>query len=364
MSFLFDHNIYMHPITMFHIKVKSIMAKSKSTKPKLKTKAIKVKKEKVKIAEKIDAKPRMNPQYEDTRLLVETFYDQQKTRQEAYNRIRTIVRNRLVKVDFREPEKKKAKEDKAYGTEWNDKIMREKIEKAVKTKKLKLEEGDYLRSLIDTGEQLKKFEKQYQKQILFLVKDEPIYTEYLSKIRGVAELTAANLIGYLGYCENFDTISKVWRYCGLAVFDGSAERKKKGEKIHYNPKLKTLMYKISDCFIKQGDGYRKLYDKFKAFYRKKYPEEIVNPNYVAPKDPTDEKSKGKGFKKKYTPMHIDLMTRRKVEKIFLANYYLTARKMKGLPVRDPYPMEYLKHTTMIKPFTDRKSKDKDSSEEE
>jgi len=280
--------------------------------------------------------------YEDIRLLVENFYDQQKTRQEAANRLRTIVRNRLVKGDFRELDKKKSKDKKAYGTEWNDKAIIEKLNKAKEEGKLKADDFDYLMSLMEIKKKLMQFEKDYHKQIISLVKDEPIFDDYLTKIRGVAELTAANLIGYLGYCEHFDTISKLWRYCGLAVIDGKTEKRKKGKRIHYNPKLKTLMYKIADCFVKQGDGYRKIYDRFKKKYQKKYPKEIDNPEY---------KETEKGFKKLYTKLHIDLMARRKAEKIFLANYWLSARKMKGLDTRAPYSLEH-GHTTMIDPFTD------------
>ena len=281
---------------------------------------------------------------QNIRLLVENFYDQQKTRQESANRIRTIVRNTLEKEDFREVETKKTKDERAYGKEWNDKEVLKKIAAAEKQDQITEAEVKYLYNLMATKKKLKSFENDYHKEIIKQVKEEPIYEEYLLKIRGVAELTAANLISYLGYCENFDTISKLWRYCGLAVIDGNAERRKKGEKIHYNPKLKTLMYKISDCFIKQGDKYRQLYDDIKGDYQTRFPEPIENPTYKETK---------KGFKQKYTKMHIDLMARRKLIKIFLANYWIRARKMKDLPIREPYILEHGEHSTLIKPFTDK-----------
>lgn len=281
--------------------------------------------------------------YEEIRLLVENLYDHQLARQRATNRVRTIVRNRLEKSDFRETDKKKSNKEKAYGEEWNDKKVKDKLEQAKKEGKLAQDDYDYLNDLLEFKKKGTEFEKYYHKQIMKLVKDEKIFKNYLVDIKGVAELSAANLIGYLGYCEGFDTISKLWRYCGLAVMDGQAERKRRGEHIHYNPRLKTFMYKISDCFVKQGDGYRKIYDKFKKKYQKAHPKEIDNPGYLETK---------KGFKKMYTKMHIDLMARRKVEKIFLANYWLTARKMKKLDTRSPYVIDKQDHKTLIKPFTD------------
>ena len=42
-----------------------------------------------------------------------------------------------------------------------------------------------------------------------------------------------------------------------------------------------------------------------------------------------------------------MTARRKVVKIFLANYWINARRAAGLPTRVPYAEEYLQHTDMV-----------------
>ena len=44
---------------------------------------------------------------------------------------------------------------------------------------------------------------------------------------------------------------------------------------------------------------------------------------------------------------IDNMARRYMVKIFLNHLYKTWREMEGLTVREPYPIEYLGHSTVI-----------------
>lgn len=272
------------------------------------------------------------------RALTETFYDQQKTRQEAANRCRAIIRSQLEELE-RKPEGKKKKADKSYGAEWNDKRMLQKLNKAFEEKKITSESHAYAAEFLNLKKSLEKLESDYEKMIVAHIKNEPIYTEYLKHIKGIGPVLAANLIAYLGYCENFDTPSKIWRYSGLAVIDGKAERKARGEKIHFNPRVKTLAWKVGDCFIKVGVGYREVYDASKAGYLAAHPEPIPRPGYD-----------GKGFKESYTKMHIHLMSMRKSVKRFLSHYWQVGRAMKGLPCRPSYVEEKMGHTTIMPPF--------------
>jgi len=336
-------------------------------------------------------------EYEDIRLLVESFYDQQEVRKESANRIRTIIRNRLEKADFRVPES--SKDDKDQG-KWTDNNMKIWIKLARSQDKISDDDEKYLNKLLDLKHKMAEFEKEYKSQLLQEVRKEPIFKDYLVKIWGAGELTAANLIAFIGYCGEFETVSKLWRYAGLGmrpickncnkyIFDNEkqrldwikrhearaskdkkdfskytctcsepqrievVQRRVKGLPIDYNPKLKTYMYRWMSSVIKAGykvmedgkkrpGGYRRYYDQFKKKYREVHPKEIDNPRYLATKQ---------GTKKKYTDGHINTMTMRKVEKMFLQHYWMTARQMKGLPTRKPYPMDH-GHTGYIEPFTD------------
>lgn len=50
-----------------------------------------------------------------------------------------------------------------------------------------------------------------------------------------------------------DTISSLWRYAGLAIFpDGTIQKWRKGEKLDYNPELKTACWHVATSILKSG----------------------------------------------------------------------------------------------------------------
>lgn len=221
---------------------------------------------------------------------------------------------------------------------------------------------------------------------------ELIYVKWLKGVKGIGPTLTAGLISWFGYCENFDTVSKLWAYTGYHVisrcrvcekrhfntelemsrwiekmikrykwasdrrkdksqkFDEegtrrtvlrqickcgdnaqpyrTSARRKVGELIEWNPKAKVLCWKIGKQFIMMGKGYRELYDKFKASYELR-----------------EDLQEGKGARG-----HRDMMAMRKMIKIFLSHYWEMSRKMKGLPVRPPYVMEKMNHTGYLEPI--------------
>jgi protein subunit release factor B len=62
--------------------------------------------------------------------------------------------------------------------------------------------------------------------------------------------------------------SNIWSYFGLAP----NQKRKRGEKVNYNPLAKTIVWKIADCFIKTKSPYRKIYDERKKYEQEKHPE--------------------------------------------------------------------------------------------
>jgi hypothetical protein len=177
--------------------------------------------------------------------------------------------------------------------------------------------------------QLKGLEKQHLKRIRGVLKLEPIYTGYLSKIKGVGPAIAAALVSEIGDPGRFDTISALWSYCGLEVRDGKARRRTKGEKANWNSKLRMVSVgRLVPQFIKlksHDDCYgRKLYDQYKAFYVERDTGII-------------------------TLGHIENRARRKVAKVFLSCLWVAWRTIKGMPISEPYAADRLNHTHLVTP---------------
>lgn len=84
--------------------------------------------------------------------------------------------------------------------------------------------------------------------------------EWLTSHRGISTITAGLLLAYTRPAESA-TVSKLWRWCGLAVIDGVAERRQAGVKAAFNPWLKSkVLYVIGGSFLKSvgfepGVGY-------------------------------------------------------------------------------------------------------------
>lgn len=166
-----------------------------------------------------------------------------------------------------------------------------------------------------------KLEDQADKVMADLVKGHPIYGE-LTAIRGVGDTLAARLIGMIDI-ERVSTVSALWKWAGLHVVGGMAAKPVKGEKISYNPRLKTSMFLFADVQIKCRGPYREDYDRAKTEYEARFPDR--------------------------SPMHRHRMAMRIAEKLFLSHLWERWRTAEGLPVSDPYIHTVGGHTNIIRP---------------
>ena len=107
-------------------------------------------------------------------------------------------------------------------------------------------------------------EKEADKDIAEMVKDIPIVQE-LTELKGIGPLLAAKLVSMIDI-QKADTVSALWRFAGYAVIDGQREKPVKGERLHYNIRLKTTCYLVGVSFLRCGSPYRKVYDDAKAYY--------------------------------------------------------------------------------------------------
>jgi len=127
---------------------------------------------------------------------------------------------------------------------------------------------------------------------------------FLNNIDGISYITASKLIAYLNP-RNFETVSKIWRYCGL---DANYIKRKRGMKQEEtkrcgNPYIKKeLLGILAVSFIRQKNKkYREIYDKEKA----------------------------KQLSKSLTKIHTHKRAMRKMIKCFLIDYWKYTHKKRG-----------------------------------
>jgi len=164
-------------------------------------------------------------------------------------------------------------------------------------------------------------EKELDGHIAAEVEQYPIY-DYVVAVKGIGPMLAAKLISMVDV-SRAPHVSSLWRYAGLAVIDGERERPVKGEKLHYNKRVKTTCYLIAGSFLKSGSPYRDEYDKARIYYDANRPD--------------------------WTDGHCHNAAMRKMVKLFLSHLWVTWRQLEGLPITRPYSHEKLGHTHYLPP---------------
>lgn len=164
-------------------------------------------------------------------------------------------------------------------------------------------------------------EKSLDKDIAIIVEDEPIFQQMVC-LKGIGPMLSAKIIAMVDI-ERANTISALWRYAGYGVKDGERERPMKGEKLHYNIRLKSTLYLVASSFLRCNSPYRAIYDAAKAQYQETKPD--------------------------WSKLHIHNAAMRKMIKLFLSHCWLRWRMLEGLPIREPYVHEKLGHQTVYAP---------------
>jgi hypothetical protein len=208
----------------------------------------------------------------------------------------------------------------------------------------------------------KEIENEYERIIWREIKDFPIVRDWLIKVKGVGPRISGLLVANLLPISRFPTVAKMWAYCGLHVIDGRAARRKVGEKANWSQELKITAWKAGKSFIKlkKGGPYADIYRSYKEYLINR--EVVKNGNVIWTKKLKDTKwyavhipegmETPEKIKEKpeWTLGRIDNMALRRSVKLFLAHLWQVWRVMEGLPIREPYAIEYLGHTTAIDPW--------------
>lgn len=118
-------------------------------------------------------------------------------------------------------------------------------------------------------DQMRDMEHQATLGLQKAMRDHPL-GEWVKGSKGVGEKQAARLLATIGdpywntLHERPRTVSELWAYCGLDVRGGQGPRRKKGERMNWNPDARMRIRMISESIVKAGGPYRLVYDERKA----------------------------------------------------------------------------------------------------
>ena len=160
-------------------------------------------------------------------------------------------------------------------------------------------------------------EKELGKKLDNWSKNHVVRINFLNGVRGIGPILSSGLIAIIEDISRFPTISKLWKYFGLAP----GQKRVKGKKLDYNPRARELAWKIWNSFV-----------KFDCFGRKVY---LESKEYCA--------KKHKDWNKK----HIHNWAGRRTVKIFLSCLWAKWRELEGLPTTKPYVIQFLGHSDLI-----------------
>lgn len=321
------------------------------------------------------------------RNVTNAYYDFQQVRIASMNRVRDVIRKLVEGIKFDEVETKK--ETKKYKKKYTDKELIAMLDKLLIDHKILTEEHDYIMECWEIMKEAKKLEKKFQNAMKTFISKEAVYNEFLSKIRGIAEILSANLIKEFGDCrvmiysiekedcraedgtklvskliakegdadfekyyllakgdsvrykiKGYPNVSKLWAHSGNSVVNGLAPKLRKGKTLSFSPRLRTLTWKLSDSLMKQNKGvYRDIYLKEK--------ERQLGITYDIG---VLEEKYGKPYKKEDINIslgHAHNRALRKMRKIFLDHYWCASRELNGLSTEKNYVEGVLGHTHII-----------------
>lgn len=217
----------------------------------------------------------------------------------------------------------------------------------------------------DIGDNLRQSEARALREVKRLLKGVRLWEEWLKGVKGCGPTMSGVILSEIDI-EKATTPSKIWRVCGLAVDSrtGRAERKVKGERLHYSPFLKAKMvHVLAGCLIKANSPYRKYYDDYKHRKEAQRVPQCMGCDGTGKANRRDLDQKLEPGEKRVTKKvkcvncdgtggpapwgaskaHRHNAAMRYMVKMFLLDLYVEWRTQEGLPVRSPYQEEYLGH---------------------
>jgi hypothetical protein len=200
------------------------------------------------------------------------------------------------------------------------------VEKYVITGKLKIEE---IEEVVNVHNQMFQIEKYIYKVVNTWSKNHPLRKTFFEKVPGIGPILASEIIVRLCRPMVFaEHASNIWSYMGYAP----NQKRERGKKTNFNPYLKRLGWLIGRSLTMKNPRGRQL---FKAYFNR------VSITH------------GKGSSEYWTIERRRNASFRYVAKLFIANVWEVWRRILGLPVTDPYPIQILGHDKKTKITPDK-----------
>jgi len=103
---------------------------------------------------------------------------------------------------------------------------------------------------------------------------------WLEKVKGAGLENSAKVVGTIEgvtfkstgrwSIAAFDTMSQLRRFEGIAPMDGRAERRVKGEKLHYSSELRTMLWRLGKSLMQAEGKFYDYYTQKKAEYTDRF----------------------------------------------------------------------------------------------
>lgn len=222
-------------------------------------------------------------------------------------------------------------------------------------------------------EDLESFEKDFErtkKRITKLAEEHPL-SEQLCKIKGFTPYSLALIMAYVKDIGRFDTPSRLCVYAGVApkgkvkvckrninelnrlkqeAYTGEPDDYKN---FGYNTELQGRMYVIADCLMRAGGWFYNHYGQI----RQRITERAINDGMTFKPSPDEMKaSKGKmkpgqlymlGRVNQSLEAWTNSGAKVRLARILLHLVYTEWRTLRGMTARNPYPIDYLGHNSLI-----------------
>jgi hypothetical protein len=201
--------------------------------------------------------------------------------------------------------------------------------------------------IVDIKDDVRDIEKKLSKKIEKMVKSDPLWDAFFDGVKGCGPLMAGVILTEFDI-HKATTVSKMWQFSGLnpglvrgkkRVKDGDGFRNEESDTMvrgdrrtpgfvsPFNGFLRTkLAGVLAGCMIKSRSSYAVDY-----YYPMKTRLEQEENAVAGTEKPWKDESK----------MHRDKAAKRYMIKMFLKDLYVAWRTLEGLPVREPYQVEYL-----------------------
>ena len=249
---------------------------------------------------------------------------------------------------------------------------------------------------------LKREEKEIAREIEKTVEQHPLWDEWFRHVKGMGKLLAGQLMGEINI-DKTPHPSALWRYagyhtmrrctlCGFETYDdipdkkcpycgglvvGSSVEARHGQRLNVNLTLKGITHKIAMQFLRyRGCFYEQLYRKARRKEEERNLPFKINIDFAYGyvlaesigkfKEGTVIKKRGgtkniDNLKKELkmegrnwvmvikTDGHLHMRALRIVKKMFLSHTWEMWRRVRGLPVTEPYAIRFIDHDTYISP---------------